>query len=112
MNLDNLLLLGLKRTVTAISKHDGKPLWATKLPKGMGVDFVTVLSDGQRVFAHTDGQLHCLDLTNGRILWSNELPGYGYGLASLCFPGGATAPDATAVQNMALQQQQQASASS
>ena len=54
---------------------------------------VTVLADGQRIFAHTQGTLHCLDLANGQLLWSNELPGYGYGLASLCLPGGPTAPD-------------------
>jgi len=107
MNSDDILLLGLKRTVSAISKLDGRSLWDTTLPGGFaGYDFVTVLSDGQRVFAHTEGKLFCLDLANGRILWSNDLPGYGYGIASLCFPGGAAAPDPTAVQKRFLQQQQ------
>ena len=112
MNSDNILLLGLKRTVVAISKHDGGTIWATKLPGGVGVDFVTVLSDGAQVFAHTDGKLHCLDLANGQLLWSNELKGYGYGIASLCFPGGASAPDAAAVQNQVLRRRQQSAAAS
>jgi hypothetical protein len=105
MNSDDILLLGLKRTVTAISKLDGHTLWETKLPGGMGSEFVTVLSDGQRVFAHTEGKLHCLDLANGQMLWSNGLSGYGYGIASLCFPGGPTAPDSAAVQKQILDQQ-------
>ena len=28
------------------------------------------------------------------FLWSNELPGLGYGLATLCLPNGGSAPDA------------------
>ncbi len=108
MNSDNILLLGLKHSVTAISKQDGEILWKTDLPITLsGDDFVTVLSDETRVYVHTEGKLHCLDLANGQMLWSNELRGYGYGVASLCFPGGATAPDAAASQRIMLQKQQQ-----
>jgi outer membrane protein assembly factor BamB len=110
MNSDDILLLGLKQTVTAISKQNGTTLWATRLPGGMGDSFVTVLSDGTLVFAHTEGKLHCLDLSNGQILWSNELPGYGYGIASLCFPGGCSAPDAAAVEERVLQERRRRSA--
>ncbi len=98
MNSDEILLLGLKQSVTAISKHDGQTLWKTELPGSLsGDDFVTVLADDRFVFAHTEGKLHCLDLANGQVLWSNKLPGYGYGMASLCFPGGAAAPDVAGV---------------
>jgi outer membrane protein assembly factor BamB len=103
MNSDNMLLLGLNQTVTAISKHDGRTLWKTELPVTLsGDDFVTVISDGDYVFAHTEGRLHCLDLANGRVLWSNNLKGYGYGIASLSFPGGPAAPDVAAVQTQLL----------
>jgi hypothetical protein len=27
------------------------------------------------------------------MLWSNELKGYGYGIASICIPGQFTAPE-------------------
>ena len=77
----------------------------------MGTGFVTVLSDGCNVFAHTHGKLHCLDFATGRVLWTNELSGYGYGIASLCIPGGATAPDAAAVRQI-FAEQEQASAGS
>jgi outer membrane protein assembly factor BamB len=98
MNHDDILLLGLKQSVTAISKREGRTLWKTELPGSVAGDsFVTVLADDLFVFAHTEGRLHCLDLANGQILWSNELPGYGFGIASLCFPGGAAAPGPGAV---------------
>lgn len=113
MNSDNILLLGLNQSVTAISKHDGQTLWKTELPTTLsGDDFVTVLSDGLLVFAHTEGKLHCLDLANGQVLWSNNLKGYGYGIASLCLPGGASAPDLAAVQTQVLQRRQQSSTTS
>ena len=104
MNSDNILLLGLNQSVTAISKHDGQTLWKTELPVTIsGDDFVTVISDGLLVFAHTEGKLHCLDLANGQVLWSNDLKGYGYGIASLCFPGGPSAPDIAAIQTQSSQ---------
>ncbi len=106
MKSNEILLLGLKRSVAAISKLDGHVLWKTKLSGGLGHEFVTVLSDGQRVFAHTEGKLHCLDLANGQLLWSNGLSGYGYGVASLGFPGGPTAPEPAAVERQILDQQQ------
>jgi hypothetical protein len=66
MNSDDILLLGLKQSVTAISKLDGRYLWKTAFPGSVaGDDFVTVLSDEQRVLTHTKGKLHCLDLANG-----------------------------------------------
>jgi outer membrane protein assembly factor BamB len=113
MNSDNILLLGLNASVTAISTHDGQTLWKTQLPTTLsGDDFVTVLSDDRFVFAHTEGRLHCLDLANGQLLWSNELKGYGYGIASLCFPGGSSAPDIAAIQAQVLKRRQQSSATS
>jgi outer membrane protein assembly factor BamB len=113
MNSDNILLLGLNASVTAITKHDGQTLWKTELPTTLsGDDFVTVLSDGLLVFAHTEGKLHCLDLANGQILWSNDLKGYGYGLANLGFPGGSSAPDVAAIKTQVLKRRQQSSTTS
>jgi outer membrane protein assembly factor BamB len=102
MTSDNILLLGLKQSVTAISKVDGQMLWKTELSGGINNSFVTVLSDGQHVFAHSGGSLYCLDMADGQILWSNGLSGYGYGIASLCFPKGSAAPDSAAVERIAL----------
>jgi outer membrane protein assembly factor BamB len=110
MNHDEIVLLGLKHSVTAISKREGRTLWKTTLPGSLGgSDFVTVLADDMFVFAHTEGKLHCLDLANGEVLWSNGLPGYGYDLATLCFPGGGAAPDPVAVKDRIRQRQRSSS---
>lgn len=101
MNCDDIVLLGLKHSVTAFSKNEGRVLWKTELDGGLGTGFVTVIADQHRVFAHSGGSLFCLDLTNGQTLWSDGLSGYGYGLATLSFPGGSTAPDTAAVEQIA-----------
>lgn len=104
MNSDEILILGLKRSVSAISRRDGRVLWQSRLPGGVGDGFVTVISDGALIYAHTQGKLHCLDLADGRLLWSNELIGYGYGIASLCLPAGPAAPDIAAVEKRSDEQ--------
>src|SRR6185369_11036910 len=93
MKAPEIILIGVKHSVSAISRANGQVLWPTKLPGGIGSDFVAVACDGERIFAHSSGQLFCMDLSSGRMLWTNELSGYGYGLASICVPGMATTPD-------------------
>ena len=106
MKLQEIILIGVKHTVSAVSKADGHVLWTTKLPGGLGSDFVAVACDGERVFAHSSGQLFCMELSSGRMLWTNELRGYGYGLATICVPGMASSPDMAAVR--AIQAQREA----
>lgn len=105
MNPDDVILLGVKSRVVAISRRYGKIVWSTELPGGLGDNFVTLLSDGASVFAHTNGQLHCLDFTNGRIIWSNDLPGCGYGLASLWIADNESAPNTAAAQQLIAQRE-------
>jgi PQQ-like domain len=107
MKLQEIILIGVRHSVSAVSKANGAVLWTTKLPGGLGSDFVAVACDGERVFAHSSGQLFCLDLWSGRRLWTNELRGCGYGLASICVPGMASSPDLAAVR--AIQSQREAS---
>jgi outer membrane protein assembly factor BamB len=98
MKADEVLLVGLKRSVLAISKTNGQIVWSTKLPSGLSQEFVTLACDGATVFACSSGYLHALDLESGRLLWSNGLRGYGQGLATICFPGGTNGPEAAAAQ--------------
>jgi outer membrane protein assembly factor BamB len=99
MNSNDVILLGLKGTVVAISKETGQEIWSTKLPGG-GSHFVTLLGDSFKVFAYSNGHLYCLDLVRGTVLWSNDLPGMGYGLASLCFADGRSVPDPSIVKSL------------
>ena len=93
MTANDLIFLDLKSRVSALTKSDGHILWTTQLAGGLGDGFVTLNCDGKHVYACTKGKLHCLDLFSGRILWSNELKGFGFGIASICISGFPTAPD-------------------
>ena len=95
MNPNDVILLGLNSRVVALHRTDGSILWTQQLDGMLGDGFVTLQSDEQNVYAYAKGHLHCLDLLSGRVLWTNELKGYGYGIGSLCLPGLAnTAPEA------------------
>ena len=110
MTTNDIILLGLKSQVTAISKENGAILWATPLSGGMGDTFVTLACDETRVYAYTKGNVHCLDLLSGRILWTNGLEGYGYGTACICVPGYPN-PDIAAAHAKMVQEERQRSSS-
>lgn len=101
MSPDDIVLLSVKARVLAISRKDGRLLWTTELPGGLSSNFVSLLADETHVFAHSKGHLHCLALSNGAIKWINELPGCGYGIATLAFPGGTASSLPEAFQVMA-----------
>jgi outer membrane protein assembly factor BamB len=85
----NLLFVGTKAQVAAIDKNSGETRWLTKLKGGLagGSNFVNLLVQDGRVYAHTYGELYCLDQETGAILWKNELSGLGYDIASLAIEG-------------------------
>jgi len=93
MNVNDLIFLGLKSRVSAITKADGRILWTTQLEGTLGDGFVTLNCDGKHVYAYCKGQLYCLELFSGSVLWKNGLKGFGYGVASICIPGFPTSPD-------------------
>lgn len=92
MNIDDFVFLGTKGRVTAVRKSDGKTTWEIQLPGHLQNSFVTLTCDDHRLYAHTRGQLHCLDWTSGKLLWTNQLEGLGYQIASICLHGHPTAP--------------------
>ncbi len=96
MNPNDILLLGLKQTVTAICRADGAILWTTKLPDGNSNAFINLATDQRHVYAACNGVLHCLELQTGTLVWTNPLKGYGFGIASLCLPGQPAGPQAAA----------------
>jgi len=102
------LYLGTRGHVCALNRTDGRTLWRTKLTGASlsGDGFVTLLVDGSHIYAHTYGELFCLDAASGSVRWTNPLEGLGYGIASLALPGIAAMPGAVA----AKRAQDQASA--
>src|SRR4051812_40237287 len=92
MDPKNILLLGVKGSVIAMRRDTGERLWYTKLKGSLSADFVSVTADEERVYAHTGGELFCLDLRTGNSVWRDELSGMGYGVASIAMPGQLTSP--------------------
>ncbi len=85
----NIVYLGVKAHVVAIDRESGRTLWSTKLKSGItsGDRFVTIIADSRQVFAHTCGELFCLDSSSGALLWTNNLEGLGYDIATLAIEG-------------------------
>ena len=95
MNTSELLFVGVKGHVVALSRLDGAEVWKTKLAGGIsfvGERFVTVLVDGDRIYAHSYGKLFCLDSETGSPLWTNDLAGLGYDIATLAVVGMSSPP--------------------
>jgi outer membrane protein assembly factor BamB len=114
MSIDptKILLLGVKGTVIAWDQKTGTELWRQPLKAGMVEPFVTVMADTERVYAHTHGELFCLDLVTGSVLWKNGLSGLGYGIGSLAIPGQPVPPAALTAEVKRQQAAHAAAASS
>ena len=81
MTIDDLLFIGFNRRVAALDKETGEIIWQWKASHGTG--FVTLLVEGERVYASVNGYTYCLDAATGKQLWYNELKGFGAGVACL-----------------------------
>ena len=75
-----LVFVGVKSSVIAIDDRTGMEVWRVKLKSS---DYVTVLWDGEALFAANAGEVWRLDPQRGDILWHNELKGMRRGIVSL-----------------------------
>ncbi len=89
--LADIIVIGCNGYVAAVNAGSGKEIWFTKLKDGVisgsrGKD-VSVLLDGNRIYAGCYGYLYCLDTETGKILWENELRGIGFNEVALAKQG-------------------------
>ena len=82
----SILHIGIAGYVVAIDTATGAEVWRTKLKSS---SFTTVMVDGKRVYAGTQGELFCLDAVTGDVLWSNALKGLRQGIVCFGSEGGA-----------------------
>ncbi|HSQ31179.1 MAG TPA: PQQ-binding-like beta-propeller repeat protein [Gemmatimonadaceae bacterium] len=75
-----LVFVGIKSSVIALDERTGDGVWRTDLRSS---DYVSVLWDGESLFAANSGEVWRIDPETGDLLWHNELKGMGRGLASL-----------------------------
>jgi hypothetical protein len=90
----DLLIIGCNGYVSAILANNGEELWRTKLRDGVfggsrGCD-VSVLIDGNQIYAGCHGRIYALRASDGEILWSNELKGMGINEVALARQGTST----------------------
>ena len=91
---NDLLIIGCNGFVSAIHANNGEELWRTKLREGLlggsrGSD-VSVLIDGDQVYAGCHGRIYALRTSDGQILWSNDLKGMGFNEVALARQGNNT----------------------
>lgn len=75
-----LLFVGIKSSVVALDDRTGTEIWRLKLRSS---DYVTVLWDGEALFAANAGEIWRIDPERGTVLWHNELKGMGRGIVGL-----------------------------
>lgn len=83
------IFVGVKRFLVALDERTGDEVWRTELHSG---DYVTVLWDGESLFAANAGEVWRLDPRNGAVIWHNELKGDGRGLVTLASSRRPTQP--------------------
>ena len=101
-----LLFVGIKNVVVALNQVDGTEVWRAKLKGG---DFVTVLWDGENLFAANNGEVFRLDPANGAIVWTNPMIGLRQGVVSLASHRGDNASHSP-YETIAAQKRRQAEA--
>ncbi len=83
-DLNNVFFVGLNSRVAALDRNTGEIVWQWRAPKPKSGGYVSLLLlDQQRLIASVNGYTYCLDPRTGEQHWSNELAGFGSGVASI-----------------------------
>ena len=99
-----LIFTGIKNNVVALDDRTGAEVWRTALRSS---DYVTVLWDGEALFAANGGEVWRLEPEHGQVIWHNELKGMGRGLVSLA---SSRRPTTTAETGLAAEKQRREAA--
>jgi outer membrane protein assembly factor BamB len=99
-----LIFTGIKNGVVALDDRTGAEVWRTALRSS---DYVTVLWDGEALFAANGGEVWRLEPEHGQVIWHNELKGMGRGLVSLA---SSRRPTTTAETGLAAEKQRREAA--
>jgi outer membrane protein assembly factor BamB len=83
------VFVGLNGQAFCLDRATGEVVWQAGLK---GTDYVTVLLDGDLLFAATRGEIFCLHAATGDLVWRNKMPGQGLGLVSIASAAGSSNP--------------------
>ena len=81
MNIRDLVFTGFNGRVAALDRQSGDIVWKWAAPKG--IQYVSLLLDGDRLVVSVNGYMYGLNPLTGELLWHNDMPGFGMGVASL-----------------------------
>ncbi len=110
MEINECVYIGFAKQVVALDKATGTILWQWKIPNGKV--YPAILVDGARLFVSAMGYTYCLDANTGRLLWENELPGMGTGVACIATANSNTNPSRAAHEVTSREQQESSHSSS
>lgn len=69
MDVPDLLYAAVGRTVVALDRYSGRPVWQLKLPRLLGGSISMVLPRGNELYVGRGGYVYCLDRLTGAVLW-------------------------------------------
>ena len=106
-DLKTLVFVGIRDHIVALDDRTGVEVWRTELS---GADFVTILWDGDALFAANNGEVFRLDPVTGAVQWRNGLKKLGRGFVSLASSRLASSGDVTTAAIADQRRRQQAAA--
>lgn len=87
MKLSDLIFTGFNKRVAALDRASGEIVWHWKARHN---GYVTLLLDSGHLIVSVNGFMYALDALTGRLIWENEMAGFGYGVTSLVSQNGVT----------------------
>jgi outer membrane protein assembly factor BamB len=69
MDQPELLYAGVGRTVVAMDRFTGRPVWRLKLPRLLGGHISMILPHADEVYVGRGGYVYCIDRFKGNVLW-------------------------------------------
>lgn len=85
----DLLFVGTRGHVRAVSKRTGRLAWDLSLP-GTGYEVVTILVEDDVVYAGSRGHLFAIDAVSGALIWQTGLKGLGYEAMTIATVNGSS----------------------
>jgi outer membrane protein assembly factor BamB len=80
-----ILYAGVGKTVMAVDRFSGRPVWRVKLPRLLGGHISMVLPHGNELYVGRGAYVYCLDRFTGRVLWERGMGSMG-GVLLLAVP--------------------------
>ena len=109
MDQPELLYAGVGRTVVAMDRFTGRPVWRLKLPRLLGGHISMILPHGDEVYVGRGGYVYCIDRFDGKVLWERGTQASG-NFVLLAVAGDAAGQQQAAAMHSAMAQQAAAAA--